>query len=54
MFALAGGHCERESWGRRHEGARFDRVDGDMRVNVTCLAKDEHTSTAAIEHATSA
>ena len=47
---LAGAEL-RERTATRPKSARFDWVDGDMRVNVTFLAKDEHRSTAAIEHA---
>ncbi len=35
---------------RRPKSARFDWAEGDTRVNVTFLVKDEVKSTIALEH----
>jgi hypothetical protein len=40
----------RERTATRPRSARFDWGDGDTRVNVTFLVKDEARSTAALEH----
>jgi hypothetical protein len=40
----------RERTATRPKSARFDCGDGDARVNVTFLARDENKSTVALEH----